>query len=173
MSKKTAELTEIFSGNSYDPWAKNLRHSIVMKTSFKTRVSRMGLGICVIINIFVMTYYFFSFSYSPFFSNLLNQNLHKCEDPKKETREFRSTKHFYRNWGIATNSEFLITISLEPNVADLRYFKLWILLHQIIWVWNIKGLQHRVLKILRFKYLNLFQRLNSFRTQAAVQCTVW
>ena len=47
-----------------------------------------------------------------------------------------------RNWVFATNSDFLITISLEPNVADLRYFKLWILLDQIIWVWNIKGLQH-------------------------------
>ena len=51
---------------------------------------------------------------------------------------------------------------MEPNAADLRYFKLWILLDQIIWIWNIKGLQYRVLKILRFKYLNLFQRLNSF-----------
>ena len=66
---------------------------------------------------------------------------------------------------IATNSDFLITISLEPNVADLRYFKLWILLDQIIWVWNIKGLQHQVLKILRFKYLILFQSLNSFKTR--------
>ena len=36
---------------------------------------------------------------------------------------------------------------MEQNVADLR----WILLDQIIWVWNIKCLQHRVLKILRFK----------------------
>ena len=67
-----------------------------------------------------------------------------------------------KNWVVATNSDFLITISLEPNVTDLRYFKLWILLDLIIWVWNIKGLQHRVLKILTFKYLILFQRLNSF-----------
>ena len=51
---------------------------------------------------------------------------------------------------------------MEPNVADLRYFKLWILLNQIILVWNIKVLQDRVLKILRFKYLILFQILNSF-----------
>jgi len=36
-----------------------------------------------------------------------------------------------RNWVFATNSDFIITISLEPNVADLRYFKLWILLDQI------------------------------------------
>ena len=59
-------------------------------------------------------------------------------------------REFERNW------------SLEPNVTDLRYFKLWILLDQIIWVWNFKGLQHRVLKILWFKHLSLFQRLNSF-----------
>ena len=63
------------------------------------------------------------------------------------------------NWVFATNSDFLITISLKPNVVDLRYFKLWILLNQI---WNVKGLQHRVLKILGFKYLILLHRLNSF-----------
>ena len=51
---------------------------------------------------------------------------------------------------------------MEPNVVDHTYFKLWILLNQIIRVWNIKGLQHRVLKILGFKYLILLQRLNSF-----------
>ena len=28
-----------------------------------------------------------------------------------------------RNWVFASNSDFLITLSLEPNVADLRYFK--------------------------------------------------
>ena len=66
-----------------------------------------------------------------------------------------------RNWVFATNSDFLITISLEPNVTDLRYFKLWIMLNQIIRVWNIKGLQHRALKILGFKYLISLQRLNS------------
>ena len=36
----------------------NLRQGIVMKTSFKTRVSRMGLGSFVDINFFVMKYYF-------------------------------------------------------------------------------------------------------------------
>ena len=39
---------------------------------------------------------------------------------------------------IATNSDFLIPISLQPNVVDLRYFKLSILLGQKISVWNIK-----------------------------------
>ena len=62
-----------------------------------------------------------------------------------------------------------ITLSLEPNVADLRYFKLWILLNQIIWVWNIKGLKDRVLKILRFKYLILFKRLNSYVFNAGLE----
>ena len=75
---------------------------------------------------------------------------------KKPTRSLLNENSF------ATNSDFLITISLEPNVTDLRYFKLWILWNQIIRVWNIKGLQHRFLKILGLKYLISLQRLNSF-----------
>ena len=81
---------------------------------------------------------------------------------RPQVDDVTSSVNEQRNWVFDTNSDFLITISLEPNLADLRYFKLWILLDQIIWVWNIKGLQHRVLKILRFKYLILLQRLNSF-----------
>jgi len=45
------------------PWAQNLRQGIVKKTSFKTRVSRMGLHSFVNINIFVMKYIFFQFDY--------------------------------------------------------------------------------------------------------------
>ena len=41
----------------------NLRQGIVLKTSFKTRVSRMGLGSFVNINIFVMKYCFIQFVY--------------------------------------------------------------------------------------------------------------
>ena len=51
---------------------------IIMKTSFKPRVSRMGLGSFRNINIFEIKYFFSVCLYSPFFSNLLNQNLHKC-----------------------------------------------------------------------------------------------
>ena len=29
-----------------------------------------------------------------------------------------------RNWAFATNRDFLISISLQPNVVDLKYFKL-------------------------------------------------
>ena len=59
-------------------WAQNLRQGIVMKTSFKTRVSRMGLGSFVNINIFVMKYYFFQFVYILYFFSFFYQNLHKC-----------------------------------------------------------------------------------------------
>ena len=37
-----------------------------------------------------------------------------------------------RNWVFATNSNIPIPISWQPNVVDLRYFKLLILLDQII-----------------------------------------
>ena len=38
---------------------------------------------------------------------------------------------------------FLIPLSLQPDDVDLGYFKLWILLDQIIQVWNIKSLHHQ------------------------------
>ena len=38
-----------------------------------------------------------------------------------------SSDIFIRNWVFGTNSDFIITISLQPNVVDLRYFKLWII----------------------------------------------
>jgi len=36
-----------------------------------------------------------------------------------------------RNWVFVINSDFLIPISLQPNVTNLRYLKLWILFDQI------------------------------------------
>ena len=72
--------------------AQNLRQGIVMKTSFETRVLRMGLGSFVDINIFVVKYYLILVSLnSPFF---FIYTVHKCYDPKKEIREFRSTTLF-------------------------------------------------------------------------------
>ena len=50
-----------------------------MKTSLKTRVSRMGLGSLVNINIYVMKYYLFIFS-NVFES--LNSNLQNVKTPK-------------------------------------------------------------------------------------------
>ena len=40
--------------------------------------------------------------------------------------------HMQRNWVFVTNYDFLISISLQPNAVDLRYFKLWILLDERI-----------------------------------------
>ena len=37
-----------------------------------------------------------------------------------------------RNWVSATNSDILTPISLQPDVVDLWYFKLWFLLYQIV-----------------------------------------
>ena len=42
--------------------------------------------------------------------------------------------------------QFLIPLGLQPNPVDLGYFKLLILLDQIIYAWNIKGLDVEVEK---------------------------
>ena len=69
--------------------AQNLRQGIVMKTSFKTRVLRMGLGSSVDINIFVYEIFFYLFPlYSPFLLNLLNQNLQNIKTPKRKLESF-------------------------------------------------------------------------------------
>ena len=52
-----------------------------------------------------------------------------------------------RNWVFAQNSDFLIPITFQPVFRDLWYFKLLILLDQIVSVWNIKGLHNQVAKI--------------------------
>jgi len=43
-------------------------------------------------------------------------------------RKFESIE---RNWDFATNSDFLIPLSLQPNVADIQYLKRWVTLDQI------------------------------------------
>ena len=52
-----------------------------------------------------------------------------------------------RNLVFVTNSDFLVSMSLQPNAVDLRYFKLYILIEKVIWVWNIKGLHQKVAEI--------------------------
>ena len=49
----------------------------------------------------------------------------------------------FLNWVFGINSDLKIPIYLQPNVVGLRYFKLWILLYQII-----KGLNPQVVEIL-------------------------
>ena len=46
-----------------------------------------------------------------------------------------------RNWLFATNSDFLIPISLEANVVNLWYFKLIFFDLSKVIVWNFKGLR--------------------------------
>ena len=59
-----------------------------MKTSFKTRVSRMGLGSFVNINIFVMKYYFFfQFVYIlHFFESLKSKSTQMLRPQKGNSR---------------------------------------------------------------------------------------
>ena len=44
-------------------------------------------------------------------------------------------------------SDYIIPKSLQPDVVDIWYYKLWILLYQIVLVGNIKGLNLQVAKI--------------------------
>ena len=54
-----------------------------------------------------------------------------------------------------------ITVSLQVDVTDLKYFKLWYVLDKIILVYNIKGLHPQVAKKKGFENLSLWQRFNS------------
>ena len=52
-----------------------------------------------------------------------------------------------RNWVFATNSDFTIAISLQPDGINLWYFKLSLLDLKWFIVWNIKGPRHWNAKI--------------------------
>ena len=67
-----------------------------------------------------------------------------------------------RNWVFATNSNFLIPISLQPDGVGLWYFKLTLFDLKEIIVWNIWGLWHCVAMILGLEKMSLWQILNSF-----------
>ena len=75
-----------------------------------------------------------------------SKNSVPLSDPKVLLRRNQDSRvreeiiHWEKNWVFVTNSDFLIPISLHLIVGDLRYFKLWIILDQIIIVWNIKVL---------------------------------
>ena len=64
--------------------AQNLRQGI-MKTSFKTRVLRMGLGSFVDISIFAMKYYFFQFVYILHFIRICQIKIYRnVKTPKRK-----------------------------------------------------------------------------------------
>ena len=77
-----------------------------MKTRFKTRVLRMGLGSFVDINILVIKYLFLHILH--FFSNLSNQNLQNVKTPKRILKGFVERYSFkFRALGVRVISLFL------------------------------------------------------------------
>ena len=69
------------------PRAQNLRQSIVLKTSFKTRVSRMGLEAVLWISIFLQWNIFFSlFTSSIFFDYLKSKSTQMWRSQKENSR---------------------------------------------------------------------------------------
>jgi len=67
--------------------AQNLRQGIVMTTSFETRVSQMGLGSFVDINIFVVKYYFIYFLHIlHFFKSLKSKSTQMLKPQKGNSR---------------------------------------------------------------------------------------
>ena len=73
-----------------------------------------------------------------------------------------------RNWVFATNSNFLIPISLQPGGVGLWHFKLRLFDLTEFKVWNILSLRHWVAKVLGLENLSLWQRLNSFPAKPTV-----
>ena len=80
-------------------WAQNLRQGIVMKPSFKSRVSQMGLGSFVNFNIFVMKYYFLSlFTFSILFEFVKSKSTEMLRPQKGNSGV--SFKDFLLNFGL-------------------------------------------------------------------------
>ena len=59
-----------------------------------------------------------------------------------------------RNWAFATNFDFLILISLQSNLVNLRYFKLWILLVDILSLkfWRLNPFGCTDIRIRKFEF---------------------
>ena len=83
------------------------------------------------------------------FAHSLNDRLYvnKC----------KINNRYERSWVFATNSNFLIPISVQPDDENLRHFKLRLFDLTEFIVWNIWGLRHWMAKILEF-----VAKLNSF-----------
>ena len=70
-----------------------------------------------------------------------------------------------RNWVFATNLNFIIPESQQPDDAYLSYFKRTLFNPPEFIAWNIYGLRHLVLKKLGFKNPSLWQKLNFFECE--------
>ena len=92
--------------------AQNLRQGIIMKTSFKTRGLRMVRQFC---GCQYFNYEIFVSSYSPFFSNLSNQNLQNVKTPKRNSR--------------VSLNDTLLNFGLRCTCTQLCYMTFWALEH--------------------------------------------
>ena len=80
----------------------------------------------------------------------------------QSTCKSTSIKIAYRSFVFATNSDFLIPLSLQPDDVHLWYFTLTFFDITSFIVWNIKGLRHWVAMKLGIENQSLWQKLNSF-----------
>ena len=64
-----------------------------------------------------------------------------------QDKPYSTNTGFMRQNGIVRQMNDPILVKFMYNFVNLRYFKLWIMLDQIIYVWNILGLDHQVAKI--------------------------
>ena len=110
-------------------WAQNLRHGIVMKTSFKTRVSRMGLGSFVDINISVMIYYFIWFLHILHFYRIASIKIHtNVKTPKRKLGSFVQ-RYSFKFWALeylfvqctAHTGVFICTVYCTHWAQNLRH----------------------------------------------------
>ena len=86
---------------------------------------------------------------------------------------FSPFNKFLRIWVFATNPNFIIPKSQQPDDAYLSYFKLTLFDLPEFIVWNIYGLRHLVIKKLRFKNLSLWQRLRFFNWMIAKEIVIF
>ena len=57
---------------------------------------------------------------------------------------------------------------MQPDVVELRYFKIWIILYKISLFWNIKGLHDQVAEIKQTKNKSLNQVFSPFVNKLSI-----
>ena len=78
-----------------------------------------------------------------------------------------------RKWIFATNSDVIILISLQPDVEDLGYFKIWILLDHIVYAWNIQDFNSQGSQRYRIYKIGDGGKLSSFINYEFLSLILW
>ncbi len=128
-------------------WALKISHK--GKYSFFLDNSRFGFYICAVsqpkgkclwkstIHLFWVTLYNINIQYTLFIEFYIHSHTfiivwsNRFEIKTISNTQFKKYNiqlQYKRNWVFATNSDFLVLVLFKPNVVDLRYFKLWIIL---------------------------------------------